>query len=169
MVLIQKSYDPDKLKELGLEIEGEIIKEKETGIVVPETDSRIKDVVKSKINWNWIGPAIAVTLFVLGWVTVVSERAWTATVNTDSIAKQEVKIGNQEVQIESLKKANERQEIMMQQQTQIIDKQDKVMETREKYADKRLENVERGVVDELRALRLTIESLRLEIRGLKQK
>ena len=165
--MVFKSPHPKDIEELGLIFEDGLIKDSE-GKIVPLTDERLKN-VRTKINWSWLGPIIAIIIFVLGWAGVVSERAYTATVNSESITRQQAKIGKQEVQIEELKKANERQEIMMKQQTQIIDKQDKVMSAREKYADKRLDAIERGVIDEIRALRIEIKDLKSEIHVLQQR
>lgn len=167
-MFVQKSYDPVKLEKLGLELKDDVVKEKGTGTVVPESDSRIKNIMTSKINWSWVGPAVAIVLFVLGWATVVSERAYTATVNSDKIEQQTVSIEKQDVQIDELKKANERHEIMVKEQMQILDKQDKVMETREKYSDKRLDAIERDVVNELRSLRLEMKELKSEISELRK-
>ena len=171
MVFVSKSYDPKEIEELGLVLENDIVKEKigEKTVVVPETDRRLVKAVKTKLNWSLVGPVVAVLIFIFSWGGIISERAYTATVNTDDITKQEVKIGNQDIQIEQLKKANERQEIMMKEQMQIIDKQDRIMTIREKYSDKRLDAIGRDVIDEMRSLRMTVEALRIEIRSLKRK
>lgn len=154
MVFYDKAYDPKKLEELGLELEGEVIKEKDTGTVVSSGDGRVRSATKTKVNWNWVGPLVAILIFILGWATVVSERAWTATINVDRIEQQQQRIVDQQVQIDELKKANERQEILIERQMQVLKRQDEVMNTRERYADKRLEAIEKDILTELRALRL---------------
>ena len=123
--------------------------------------------IKKIINWNLVGPGIAILIFVLGWVTVVSERAYTATVNSEKIVQQTVITEKQDAQIGELKSAIERQEIMIKEQTQILQKQDKIMEISREYHDKRLEAIERDVVNELRSLRLDIKDLKSEVSSLK--
>ena len=165
--MVLKSPHPEDISRLGLKFEDGLIKDSE-GRIVPSTDERLRN-IRTKLNWGWLGPMIAIAIFIFGWAGVVSERAYTATINSESIVRQEGKIGKQEVQIDELKKANERQEIMMKQQSQIIDKQDKVMNAREKYADKRLDAIERSVIDEIRALRIEIKDLKFTIQQLQQK
>jgi len=171
MVFVNKTYDPREIEKAGFILEDDIVKEKigEKVVVVPGTDERLVKATKTKLNWSLVGPIVAFIIFILSWGGVISERAYTATVNTDNITKQEVKVEKQDVQIDQLKKANERQEIIMKEQKQILKRQDTVMDVREGYMNKRLEAIERGVIDEIRILRIKIEALQLEIRSLKGK
>jgi hypothetical protein len=171
MVFVNKSYDPKEIEELGFVLEDDIVKEKigEETVVVPETDIRLTKAVKTKLNWSLLGPVVAVILFVFSWGGIISERAYTASVNVESIEKLDKKFIKQNDKITSVMKANERQEIMIEKQMQVLKRQDSVLTVRENYMNKRLDAVGRGVVDEIRSLRLTIEALRIEIRALKRK
>lgn len=163
--MVLQSPDPTEIEKLGLVMERGVVKDSD-GNIVSSDDNRLKD-IKKKINWNWAGPGIAIMLFVLGWVTVVSERAYTATVNADKIIHQSVTIDKQDEQIDELKKGNERQEILIKEQMQVLDKQDKIMEISREYHDKRSEAIERDVVGELRSLRLDIKDMKSELSALR--
>lgn len=158
---------PDKkqVEELGLRFEGGVVKDEE-GHIIPLSDMRLKQ-VRKRLNWNIVGPGIAILIFVLGWVGVVSERAYTATVNAETLIKQATVIEKQDAQIDELKKANERQEIMINKQTQILQKQDSIMNISREYHDKRSEAIERDVVGELRALRIDLKDMKSELTELK--
>jgi len=161
--MVLQSPDRKELEKLNLKIvDGLVVDQKGEAISGKQFKS-----IKKRINWNWVGPGIAVIIFVMGWVTVVSERAYTATVNTDKIVQQTVIAEKQDVQIGELKSANERQEIMIKEQTQILQKQDKIMEISREYHDKRLEAIERDVVSELRSLRIDIKDLKSEMTALR--
>jgi hypothetical protein len=141
------------------------------GTVVDQTGEAISTkqfkAIKKTINWNLVGPGIAILIFVLSWVALVSERAYTATVNTEKIVQQSVIVEKQNTQIEELKKGNERQEILIKEQMQVLDKQDKIMEISREYHDKRSEAIERDVVGELRSLRLDIKDMKSELSALR--
>lgn len=161
--MVLQSPDRKELEKLDLKIvDGKVVDK--TGAAISADQFKA---IKKRINWNLVGPGIAILIFVLSWVTVVSERAYTATVNSDKIVQQAVTVEKQDTQIEELKKANERQEILIKEQIQVLDKQDKIMEISRDYHDKRSEAIERTVVGELRSLRLDIKDMKSELSALR--
>lgn len=140
-MFINKTLDPSRLEDLGFELQGDVVKEKATGQVVDKEDSRLEKAKKKVINWSWVGPVVAALIFIFGWAGVISERAYTATINSDRIVQQQEQIAQQNIQIDELRKANERQEIMIHRQMQIIEKQDKILDLYNKINEDRNSDV----------------------------
>jgi hypothetical protein len=136
MVFVNKTYDPKEIEELGFVLEDDIVKEKigEETVVVSETDKRLVKAIKTKLNWTLLGPAVAVMLFVFSWGTVISERAYTATVNVDNIEKLDNKFIKQNDKISFLTK-------IIIQQEEIIKSLQKNADVVEKYTNKSLDDL----------------------------
>ena len=161
--MVLQSPDRKELEKLDLKIvDGKVVDN--TGTQIPAAQFKA---IKKRINWNLVGPGIAILIFVMSWVGLVSERAYTATVNADKIVQQSVIVEKQDTQIEQLRQGNERQEILIKEQMQVLDKQDKIMEISREYHDKRSEAIERTVVGELRSLRLDIKDMKSELGALR--